>query len=57
MPDVSQILSPPSSSQGKNPKLVFLIYKTGKKTYPEIGWNAQIIDIILILRGIQQMLR
>lgn len=50
MPDISQNLSPLSSSQVKNPKLIFLFCKTVKETYLQILWGAEVINTILTVR-------
>lgn len=44
-----RFLSPPFSSQVRNPKLNFLIYKTGKKNVPRDIMGCR--DIILTVRS------
>lgn len=50
MPGIIQNLSPLSSSQRKNPKLIFLICKTVEETYLQILWGAEVINVILAVR-------
>lgn len=57
MPGISQNLPPLSSSQRKNPKLIFLICKTVEETYLQILWGAEVINEILTVREYSTMSR
>lgn len=57
MPGIIQNLSPLSSSQRKNPKLIFLICKTVEETYLQILWGAEVINVILAVREYSTMSR